>query len=315
MHFQGLDLNLLVALDRLLDECSTTRAAERMFVTQSTMSGALNRLRDYFGDELLVQVGRRMVPTPLGEALAGPVRDIVLRVETTLRGRPNFDPASSDRRFRLLMSDYVETVLMAGLLPTLQRLAPGVVLELLPYNDAPWELLERGDVDLLVIPGHYLSTTHPTEVLFEDDYRCVAWSGHAAAATPPTRADYFAAGHVGVRFGNQRVPSFDESYLLGSGQRRRFELIVNDFNALAHTIVGTTRLATIHTRLAHYYARLLPLRVHPVPVDLPPVTETVAWHRLRGADQGIAWLRGLMIAAMRPGGVTALEAPVPDAPS
>ncbi|MCC7099469.1 MAG: LysR family transcriptional regulator [Rubrivivax sp.] len=300
MHLHGLDLNLLVALDRLLDECSTTRAAERMHVTQSTMSSALNRLRGFFDDKLLIQVGRRLVRTPLGESLVEPVRDIVLRVEATIYRRPDFDPATSDRRFRLLMSDYIETVLMANLLPTLQRLAPHVALELLPYNDAPWELLERGDVDLLIIPGHYLHTTHPRQVLFEDDYSCVVWSDNPAARSAPTRDEYFAHGHVGVRFGNRRVPTFDESFLAGSGQQRRFELIVNDFNALAHTVVGTTRVATLHTRLARYYERLLPLRVHPVPVALPPVVETVVWHRLRDTDQGIAWLRELMLQAMRP---------------
>lgn len=308
MHFHGLDMNLLVALDRLLDARNTTRAAERMFVAQSTMSGALNRLREYFDDQLLVQVGRRMVPTPLGEALAEPVRDIVLRVETTLRRRPDFDPATSDRRFTLLMSDYVETVLMAGLLPQLQRVAPGVVLELLPYNDAPWEGLDRGDIDLLVIPAHYLDTmhtihpAHPTQPLFDDDFRCVMWSGNSASAAPPTRDEYFAAGHVVVRFGDQRVPAFDESFLAGSGLRRRAELIVADFNALAHTIVGTTRIATMQTRLARYYERLLPLRAHPLPVETPRLVETAVWHRLREADQGLAWLRGLMAEAMQRNG-------------
>ncbi|MBE2245012.1 MAG: LysR family transcriptional regulator [Burkholderiaceae bacterium] len=299
MHFHGLDMNLLVALDRLLDARNTTRAAERMFVAQSTMSGALNRLREYFDDELLVQVGRRMVPTPLGEALAEPVRDIVLRVETALRRRPDFDPATSDRRFRLLMSDYVETVLMARLLPRLQQLAPGAVLELLPYNDAPWESLDRGDIDMLLMPAHYLHTTHPSQPLFDDDYRCVMWSGNPASAAQPTRDEYFAAGHVVVRFGNQRVPAFDEAFMVGSGLRRRAELIVNDFNALAHTIVGTTRVATMQTRLARYYERLLPLRVHPLPVETPHLIETAVWHRLRDADQGIAWLRGLMAEAMQ----------------
>lgn len=304
MHFQGLDLNLLVALDRLLDERSTTRAAERMHLSQSAMSSALNRLREFFDDDLLVQVGRRLVPTPLAESLVEPVRDIVLRVEATIHRRPDFDPATSDRRFRLLMSDYVETVLMAGLLPRLQRLAPGIVLELLPYDDAPWEALDRGDIDVLVMPAHYLHTTHPSEALFEEDYRCVVWAGHPRAASPPTRDDYFAAGHVVARFGRQRVPSFDESFFAGTGQRRRIELIVNDFNALAHTLVGTTRIATMHTRLARYYERLLPLKAYPLPVDVPPFVETAVWHRLRETDQGIGWLRGLMLQAMRPADVS-----------
>lgn len=300
MHFHGLDLNLLVALDRLLDERSVTRAAERTHVTQSAMSGALNRLRDYFDDELLVQVGRRLLPTPLAESLVEPVRNIVRSVEATIHLRPEFDPTTSDRRFQLLMSDYVEMVLMTALLPRLQQLAPGIVIELLPYLDAPWERLDRGDIDLLVIPAHDLRPAHPSEPLFKDDYCCVMWSGNPAAESAPTRDDYFAAGHIVARFGTQRMPTMDELFLASVGQRRRVELVVNDFNALAHTIVGTLRIATMHTRLARYYERLLPLKVYPMPVEAPSFVETTVWHRLRSADQGIAWLRGQMAEVMSP---------------
>src|SRR5215472_18123748 len=112
MHFRQLDLNLLVALDALLMERNITEAGRRLHVTQSAMSGSLGRLREYFGDELLVQIGRKMVPTPLAETLAEPVREILLKVKATVDARPGFDPATSTRRFSLMMSDYVSTVLM-----------------------------------------------------------------------------------------------------------------------------------------------------------------------------------------------------------
>ena len=50
MRFERLDLNLLVALDALLDERSVSLAADRIFLSQSATSSALGRLRDYFGD-------------------------------------------------------------------------------------------------------------------------------------------------------------------------------------------------------------------------------------------------------------------------
>src|SRR5215468_4155230 len=112
MHFHQLDLNLLVALDALLVERNITEAGKRVHLTQSAMSGALARLRQYFGDELLVQVGRKMVPTPLGESLIEPVREILIKVKTTIETRPGFDPAASTRRFSLMMSDFCATVLM-----------------------------------------------------------------------------------------------------------------------------------------------------------------------------------------------------------
>jgi len=119
MHYRHLDLNLLVALDALLTERNITEAGKRVFLTQSAMSGALARLREYFGDELLVQMGRRMVPTPLAETLAPQVREILLKIKATVETKPGFDPATSTRKFSLMMSDYCSTVLMTEVLPRL----------------------------------------------------------------------------------------------------------------------------------------------------------------------------------------------------
>ncbi len=99
MHFEQLDLNLLVALDALLTERSITAAGVRVHLTQSAMSGALSRLREFFNDDLLTQVGRKMVPTPLGESLAEPVRQILLQVKAAINAKPGFDPATSRRHF------------------------------------------------------------------------------------------------------------------------------------------------------------------------------------------------------------------------
>src|SRR5579871_2959732 len=109
------------------------------------MSGSLARLREYFGDELLVQVGRKMVPTPLAESLAGPVREILLQIKTTISTRPVFEPASSRRRFTLMMSDYVSTVLMPEVLRRAEASAPHIGFEVL-WNDVanPFDLLDRG---------------------------------------------------------------------------------------------------------------------------------------------------------------------------
>jgi len=146
MHFNGLDLNLLVALDVLLTERNITLASRRLHLSQSAASGALARLRDYFGDELLTQVGRRMVLTPLGESLAAPVRDILLRVETTVQTRPQFDPASARHHFKLLMSDYVATVLMTRAIGWLGRSLSKQTLELRRCGFPTWIDLQYGPV-------------------------------------------------------------------------------------------------------------------------------------------------------------------------
>ena len=112
MRFNKLDLNLLVALDHLLNLRSVSGAAARMNMTQSAMSNALLRLREYFGDDLLVKIGRRMELTPRGEALKDAVRDVLVRVEWTIATTADFDPARSDRQFNVLVSDYTLATLV-----------------------------------------------------------------------------------------------------------------------------------------------------------------------------------------------------------
>lgn len=300
MHFHRLDLNLLVALDALLSERNITRASERLHLSQPAMSGALARLREYFGDGLLVPVGRRMVPTPLGESLAGPVREVLLQVETTIQLRPRFDPAASSRNFKLLMSDYAATVLMTRALPEIQRQAPGLTFELLPYSEQQWEALERGEIDFLVMPSDYLRDGHPAEPLFEDRYVCVVWTGNDEVGEHLSLAQYLALGHVVVRFGAQRFPALDEWFLDRFGYARKIEVVTASFNAIPQLLAGTTRIATIQHRLAAFYARYLPLRLLEPPIEMPPLAESIVWHRYRDQDPGNRWVRQMLRAAAAP---------------
>src|ERR1035438_2905149 len=147
MDLCGLDLNLLVALDALFAEKSVSRAGERLHLSQSATSGALARLREVFHDQLLVPVGRKMVLTPVAEALVEPVRDFLLQAEAILNNHPVFDPASSTRKFRLLMSDYVEIMLMTEALPRMEQFAPGIRFEFVSNFEGGFEALDRGEID------------------------------------------------------------------------------------------------------------------------------------------------------------------------
>ena len=95
MRFNKLDMNLLVVLDALLATQSVGKAAERLFLSQPATSLALGRLREFFQDELLVSVGKAMVPTPLAAELAAPVREVLVQVQTISRARPTFDPGAT----------------------------------------------------------------------------------------------------------------------------------------------------------------------------------------------------------------------------
>jgi LysR family transcriptional regulator, nod-box dependent transcriptional activator len=298
VHFNKLDLNLLVALDALLTDHSISRAAERVHVSQPAMSNALARLREYFDDPLLVQVGRKMEPTPRAEALKDAVRDVLVRVDSTIAMQPKFEPAQSDREFQLLVSDYTLTVLAPHLVALAAEQSPGVRFQFHPQVENPQRVLERGEADLLVIPTGFCSPDHPIEVLFEEEFCCVVWSGsRLAAAGTVSFEDYTAAGHVMMQ--PPGGTSFETWFMQRYGVSRRIEVTTFSFATAPSLVVGTERIATLHTRLARLVQRHLPLTLLTPPMPMPRMEQAIQWHKYRTQDPGLVWLRGLLQQASR----------------
>ncbi|MCU1719944.1 MULTISPECIES: LysR family transcriptional regulator [Pseudomonas] len=291
MRFHHLDLNLLVALDVLLEEQNITRTAERLHMTQSATSGVLGRLRTFFEDELLVQVGRKMQPTPYALELAGPVREVLLTIRSSITARPVFDPASSKRHFRLVTSDYLISVLFAQVIQKIHQQAPHITFEIISPGDNSGELLMRGEVDMMIVPERYIIDDHPAQLLFEEDHVCVVWRDNPAVGDSLTLEQYLEMGHISVGFGRNRHLSIEDWIMNQYGVNRRLEVISNDFNTLPQLLVGTPRLATMHRRLARLYARYLPLRILPTPMEIPVMREFMLWHRSMEGDPMHRWLR------------------------
>lgn len=297
MRFNRLDLNLLVALDALFAEQSITRAARRLNMSQSATSGVLARLRDYFEDPLLIQVGRTMVLSPMAVNLAGSVRDVLLRIQSTIAVQPGFDATTSARHFRVVASDYPISVVLASVARGLALEAPGVTLELVMPGDQVPGVIDRGEADMLIMPAQYLSNEHPSEPLYAETYSCVVWSGNTEVGERLTLAQYMSLGHVTTLFGSKRQPSLEEWFLQGSALARRIEVSTNNFNTLPLLVIGTHRVATMHTRLAHMFARTLPLRIVPVPVEFPGMVWSMQWPRHLHGDAAHKWFRAKVKAA------------------
>ena len=290
MNVQRLDLNLLLVLDALLTDCNITQASKRLNLSPSAVSGALGRLRDFLGDELLTPVGRRMVLTPWGESLRAPVRDCLLQIQATFVTRPHFDPSTAQRRFRLMMSDYVATVIGEALMSRLEKEAPGVSVELLENGEEPWEIMARGEIDFLILPKSFVQPEHPAEVLFEDDYVGVCWKKNRRIGAAATVEQCLSVGHVVARIGRRRPPTIDAWFFERFGMQRRVDAVTMTFCNVPHLLVGTERISFMHRRLAEAYCRMLPLRMFTPPMAMPRLVEMVQWHRMRDRDPGRQWL-------------------------
>lgn len=298
MRFNKLDLNLLVALDAMFTLRSVSRAAEQLHMSQSALSSSLGRLREYFGDELLVQVGRQMELTPRAEVLREAVRDVLVRVNTTITAMPHFDATQSDREFRIFVSDFSMAVLMPHVLALAQEQSSTVRFHLLPQTRQPQRTLEHGDADMLVIPQDYCSQEHPIEPLFDEKFCCVVWDQSRHARDGLTAEQYAAAGHVVMQ-----PPGMDRSFeftlVQGTGVARRVEVTSFSFLAAPYLVVGTERIATVHQRLARTVSGGPPIVILPLPLPMKQMTQAMQWHKYRTQDPGLLWLRALMHQAVR----------------
>jgi DNA-binding transcriptional LysR family regulator len=294
MRFQGLDLNLLVTLDCLLTECNVSRAADKLCLSQSAASGALARLREYFEDDLLIQLGRSMVLTPRAQELSAAVRNVLLQVEGTIIKRPEFDPATAKREIRIIASDYMVITAFADALRRMKLLAPDLTYSLIPPQTEPRESLERGEVDFLAMPDIYHSPDHPSAHLFSDDFRAVVWEGNDVVGDTISLPDFLKMRHVTVRF-SAVGPSFEGWFIERFGNERLVDVVTGSYAAVPFLLLGTNRITLMHRRLAEAFAKMMPLRLLPPPVEIPALNEALQWHVYNDSDECLTWVRKQLI--------------------
>ena len=298
MHFKGLDLNLLVVLDVLLAEKNTTRAGEKLFIGQPAVSGALARLRDYFGDQILMPSGRKMVLTSFAESLVQPVHEVLETIEELISRTTAFDPATSTRTFTLNMSDIPATLIAANSLKIIRQLAPGVQLEIVTLHERISSLIEEGEVDFVVVPEMLLSPLHPSDVLLEDSYVCIAWSGNTRLKDGLSLEKFLSMGHVTTRM-LRRQEHMGDLLFQKSGLKLRYELVVPTWGMVPVAVVETDMIAVINRKIAHYYANQMPIKIYPVPVESPVAKWFLQWNRYHDSDHGTQWLRKRIVDTIR----------------
>ncbi|WDS35044.1 LysR family transcriptional regulator [Pseudoxanthomonas sp.] len=300
MRYQKLDLNLLSALKVLLEKKNVTRAGEEMYVTQSAMSGILARLRDYFDDPLIVQVGRKMELTPLAESLIEPVNDVLLRIDATIATRPDFDPLAMRRHFTIVVSDYVSSVFLCEVLRRVHSKAPGITWRLCAPSERAPAQLESGEVDFIIHPEQLASITQSHEVLFEDSYVMAVARDNQQIGDTISLEQYLAASHVTFQSSSQGLPMFETWFGRQHGEdARRVEVVTNSFHVLPQLVVGTGRVATLHARMASTFLQGLPIRLVRPLFEVPRLVEVLQWHRYRDQDPGNQWVRERIIEMAR----------------
>ncbi|MCY1272784.1 HTH-type transcriptional regulator SyrM 1 [compost metagenome] len=295
-NLRRLDLNLLVTLDVLLSEHNVTRAAQRLHFSQPSVSVHLARLRDYFGDPLLLPGPRGMRPTAKAESLREPLREALAALEHAVSPDSPFDPAASAHTWRVAATDYGESTIVLPAMQTLRRAAPGVrlaVLEMVPSRIA--RQCEQAELDLAF---HTTDGSPPAlhrRALFTERYVLAGRAGHPRLKRRPTLAQFCTLEHVMVSPDGGGFSGVTDEALALAGMQRRVVLSVPHFLFVTAVLASTDLVAMVPERLVRDAPAL---RLLEPPVEVPGYEMSMLWHERVHRDPAHRWLREQVVASL-----------------
>lgn len=293
--FRRLDLNLLLVFHALLHERSVTRAAQRLFIGQPALSGALKRLRAALGDELFVRTSHGMTPTPRALELARVIQPLLLSLQQALHARPMFDPAKAERVFRIGLSDALEIALMPQLMQRLAAEAPGVrlIARAADRTTAPG-LLDAAEIELAVGVFIERATWHRQRALFDWHFVCVYNPALVKVRGKRlTLKEYLRHPHLLTSFSAGLSGLVDE-LLRERGLARQVVFSSRNFATNPFIVRQVPAITTVPTFAAATWRDALGLAVSPLPFETPRYEVSLLWTAAQDGDLGLQWLVSLM---------------------
>ena len=302
-QLEGLDLNLLLALHWLLTERNVTAAAGKIGLSQPAASRALARLREIFGDPLLVKSGSEMAATPVAEKLQPAVAHAIERCRDVLRIAETFDPSTQTGRYRIACADYVGAMVAAAWAAAIAKAAPRLDLDLVRLSLEAGRELSSGKIDLVIVPDASLMDLPPSfdvdqfvqRPIMRQTYFTAVRRGHPLAKGKMTPKRFVSYDHILVTPGNARIGVVDRA-LAAHGFERRIAYRTASF-LLALPIVERTDciLTAPHGLIALSESKLA---TFPPPVELNDYGMHGAWHPNWTHDARHKWVRDRLFAEL-----------------
>ncbi|MEM5294675.1 LysR family transcriptional regulator [Burkholderia sp. JPY481] len=296
VNLRRLDLNLLVTLDVLLEEHNVTRAAERLNFSQPSVSVHLAKLRDVFGDPLLLPGPRGMRPTAKAQQLREPLREALDALQRAVAPTSPFDPAAATQTWRIAATDYAESTIILPMLAGLRAAAPGTrlaIVEAVPPRLA--RQAEQGDIDI----GFHTSEGAPEglrrRVLFAERYVLVGRAGHPKLKRRPTLAQFSKLEHVIVSPDGGGFFGVTDETLAKLGLARKVVLSVPHFLFMQSVLASTDLVGMLPARLVRGSDTL---RMVEPPVEVPGYEMAMLWHERVHRDPAHQWLREFIAASV-----------------
>lgn len=287
MNTKGIDLNLLRVFAAIDAERNVSKAAGRLGITQPAMSNALSRLRKTLGDQLFVRTPVGMEPTEMAVQMAPAIHDALLRLEKAFDQPKAFNPYRVGRRFRLLMSDAGQLVVLPALMRTLSFSASGITFEAVQLPREQFvEALQHGHADLAISHLASLRAGIFAEPLFEDTYCCIASPKHDMLQGTLTMQKFAKARHVAIASGN--AEAHVDRALAKKQLKRDVALTVTQYHIAIEVVRATTLVATVPRRSVQQNDDV---RVIDLPFPVPKAQIRQFWHMRLNDDPANQWLR------------------------
>lgn len=294
INIRNIDLNLLVAFDTLYDTRNVTRAADRLALTQPTVSGMLTRLRKLFGDPLFVRTQHGVIPTSRADDLAEPIKTMLTDIEALITPI-DFDPASAEITFSISANDYMQHSLIVPLIRSLRKAAPGIRLAILPADiSGLLDKMARGSIDLAVTIPEFTDPNLPRSLLYTERYVCAARKGHPLTDKKLSLGDFCRFDHLIVSPTGGSFEGPADQALAELGAKRRVSVSLPSFHVLLETLRTDDFFALVPERLL--FGKMAGLRLFESPITVPDFDVIATWHRRVDRNPAHRWLRSRLAA-------------------
>ena len=291
-----LDLNLLIALDVLIEEVSVSKAAERLNMSQSTMSYSLKKLRTILDDDILIRTSRQMEVTPYARGISDRIRQILQEIQLTLLEKEEFAPAIADESFIIATSDFVEASIGIDLLNWLANYAPGIKIRISNLGkEFVLNALDNNSIDLFIGARLPLKNWHVRQELYREEFVCVVRDD---ALEELSIEDYLERSHILVSLRDDFIGEYDK-ILEQQDLSRRIIWSTPHFMTVPFLLANSNSMALLPNRMAQYCVREMNLKLFPPPVAIEGFARSAIWHQRNNNSPRHQWLRSQVINAVR----------------
>lgn len=289
MDIKQRDIGLLLALDALLEKESVSAAAETLGISQPAMSSQLRRLRDLFNDPLLTPSGRRLVATTRALALKKTLREQLHGLDLLVRSNRKFDPATARTTFKIVATDYAQTILGPPLARLMVEQAPTCRLAYLPFDPKTlWHRMVADEVDLAFVTGMKLQEARMRTGI-EESFCVILRKGHPLGTDKLSLDDFCAAEHVLVSPEGGGFFGMTDRILAEVGRRRNVAVSLPSFLMAPSLVARTNYICLLPRRLAALYQD--DLNVIEPPIQTATFNVDLLWHARRQHDPSHMWFR------------------------